>query len=86
MVKLMVLMPGKMCATTQQKSVRPVMVWFVIASGYLRREREREVGRERRMDRRWKRTRLYPHLRGKQMARYRSRPMVSKIREFREPK
>lgn len=41
MVKLTVLMPGKMCATTQQKSVRPVMVWFVITVGYLRGKEER---------------------------------------------
>lgn len=92
--KLMVLMPENMCATTQQKRVRPVMVWFVITIGYLRGESE--VMMDRRGLRRKEKKELIPglrgernhffHLRGKQMARYRSRAMVNRIREFKEPK
>lgn len=49
MAKMMLLLPGKMCANTQQKSVRLDIVLFVIIIGYLR---EMEVERERVMDRR----------------------------------
>lgn len=38
MVKLMVLVRGNTCDTTQLKNVRPVMIWFVIHIGYLRRK------------------------------------------------
>lgn len=42
MLSLMLVMPGKMWATTQQRMVRPVIAWFVINTEYLSREKEKE--------------------------------------------